>query len=176
MINKKVQDSKIGKFSLLPRKKFGQEEIVGFVVIVVIVSVILLILLWFLLNNKNQSGTGSYEIENFIQATLQYTTDCESYTDFLSVQNLIVSCDNKDKCLDERDTCIVLNQTLENIMDKSWNVGEQSAIKGYKLDITSAEQEKLMLEKGNETTNSKGGFQDFSVNGNDYKVALNIYS
>lgn len=155
--------------------KKAQEEIVGFVVIVVIVSVALLILLWFLLSKPSTATVESFEVQSFIQTTLQYTTDCESFTDSLSVQDLIIACNGEEKCLDERDSCIVLNDTLTNIIESSWNVSEQSAVKGYKLGISIDDQEKLLLQKGNQTTNYKGDFQDFAREGSDYKVSLNIY-
>jgi hypothetical protein len=155
--------------------KRGQEEIVGFVVIIVIVSVAMLILLWFMLNNKSEAAVASFEIESFIQTALQYTTSCESQVDFLSVQDLIIGCEEGGKCLDERDDCVVLNETLTNIIENSWAVSEQSAVKGFKLNIYTDEKEKLQIKKGNETTDYKGAFQDFARAGSDYKVSLNIY-
>lgn len=155
--------------------KKGQEEIVGFVVIIVIVAVIMLVLLWFLLNNPSESAVESFEIESFIQTTMQYTTDCESYTDVLSVQELIIACEDGEKCLDETDSCVALNETLAEIAENSWIVSEQSAVKGYKLNVEIDGEEKLQIQEGNETTNYRGAFQDFARAGVDYKVSLNVY-
>jgi hypothetical protein len=155
--------------------KEGQEEIVGFVVIIVIVAVIMIILLWFMLVNPNQTAVENFEVESFIQSALQYTTSCESQIEFLSVQDLIIACEESDKCLDGKDSCIALNETLATMMDNSWIVSEQSAIKGYKLNTYTDNKETLMLKKGNETTNYKGAFQDFARAGSDYKISLNVY-
>jgi len=155
--------------------KKGQEEIVGFVVIIVIVAIAMVILLWFLLNSPNEDAVQNFEVESFIQTAMQYTTDCEDYVEFLSLQDLVIACEKGEKCLDERESCVVLNETLTNIIENSWKVSEESAIKGYKLNIFVNDLEKTELKKGNETTNYKGAFQDFARSGTDYKVSLNIY-
>jgi hypothetical protein len=175
MIKKKTWNQKIENFSLLSRK-LGQEEMVGFAVIIVIVSVIALILLGFLLKGTEKKAVENYEIESFIQSSLQYTSDCESYLGFLPVQELIISCEANNKCLDERDSCEVLKATMNNLITKSWDIGEKSAVKGYKWKIIVNEQEKSILQGGNETVNYIGGFQDFSRRSNNYEVFLNIYS
>ena len=160
--------------SLFNSKK-AQEEIVGFVVILVIVSVIILVLLWFLLNNPSEAAVESFEIESFIQTALQYTTDCEGNLEFLPIEELIISCENKEKCLDKKDSCFVLEETFKKIIDSSWIVNNQSAIKGYKLNVYVNEGKKLVIHKGNETTNYKGALQDFARSGDDYVVSLNVY-
>ncbi len=157
-------------------KKKGQEEMVGFVVIVVIISVVLLVLLGFLLRSSNKSTVESYEVENFIQAALQYTTNCENQLEFLSLQNLIVACENTEKCLNEENSCEILNETLKGIIKTGWNVNEQSPIKGYKLNIRVEGEERLSLKEGNETKNYKGAFEDFAKEGKNYEISLNIYS
>ena len=162
------------KFLGLHKNK-GQEEIVGFVVIVVMVAVVMIVLLWFLLNSPDESAIENFEVESFIQATLQYTTDCESQVEFLSLQGLIISCNEEGKCLDERNSCVALNETLREVIESSWSVSEQSAIKGYKLTIYVDDLDILETQKGNETTNYKGAFQDFARSGKDYTISLNIY-
>ena len=156
-------------------RKRGQEEMVGFVVIVVIVSVVLLVLLGFLLRSPDKSAVESYEVESFIQASLQYTSECENQIEFLSIQDLIVACERGEKCLDERDSCEILNESLKGIIGKTWNVGEGSAVKGYKFTIRIEEEEKWVLKEGNETGNYKGAFQDFAKRGNSYEVSLDVY-
>jgi len=153
----------------------GQEEIVGFVVIVAIVSVALLILLGFWLRSSNEEALESYEVENFIQSALQYTTDCEDYMEFLSVQELIIACEEERICLNDRDSCELLEDTLTNLIEKGWIINEQSVIKGYQFKIMVEEQEKLFLQEGNETGNYKGSFQDFAKQGVNYEVSFNIY-
>ena len=177
--NRSTPDSARLSLPLLPRNRSAQEEMVGFVVIVVIVSIALLILLGFLLRSSGKSAVESFEIENFIQSVMQYTTDCEDYTEFLSVQSLITACDEGGTCLNGKDSCEVLNETITGLIEKGWNVNEQSAVRGYKFNIMIEEDEGflplLSLQKGNETRNYKGAFQDFAKKGIDYEVSLNIY-
>ena len=175
MINKKGQKQKIGNFFHLSNKA-GQEEMIGFAVIIVIVAVGLLILLSFLIRSPSKGTTENYQVESFIQSALQYTSDCENEIEFLSVQKLIIACNNGKKCLDERDSCDVLNVTMTNLVEKGWNVGNQSAVKGYNLKVIADNQQKLMIKEGNETRNSKGGLQDFAQSGSNYEVSLNIYN
>ena len=156
-------------------KRGGQEEIVGFALIIIIVSVILLVFLSFSLRNSQKMEIQSYEVEGFIQAFLQHTSDCEDAFGPLSVQKLIFSCDNKEICLDDRSTCEVINFTLKEICENSWKVGENTPIKGYELRIISAETEILLLEEGNVTQNYKGGSQLFAKRGKDYDVSFKVY-
>ena len=157
-------------------KKKGQEEIVGFVVIVIIVSVILLILLWLMLRTPNTSSVENYEVESFIQASLQYTSNCESDVGFLDVQDLIVACEQKDNCLDERDSCLALNETLRDLIKTGWNVGTQSPIKGYQFSVMSGKQGIFLLQDGNITRDYKGALQNFARGSESYDVTLNVYS
>jgi len=154
----------------------GQEEMVGFAVIVVIVGVILLVVLGFLLNNSKEEIVESYEIESFIQSTLQFTTDCENEIGFLSLQNLVIACDKGTNCINGGESCKILNSTLKNLIESGWQVGEESAIKGYNLKVIINNQTKLEIKEGNETKNYKSGFQGFARSGSNYEVSLDIYS
>jgi len=158
------------------KNKLGQEEMVGFAVIVVIVGVILLIFLAFLLNSSDEEVVESYEIESFIQSALQFTTDCENEIRFLSVQDLVVSCNKKENCLDGRNSCKVLNSTLISLTENGWQAGNGSAIKGYNLKVIVDETVNLEIKEGNETSNYKSGFQGFAKSGSNYEVSLDIYS
>jgi hypothetical protein len=157
------------------KNKKGQEEMVGFVVIIIIVAVVLLVLLSFLLKSPDKNAVESYEVESFIQAVLQYTSDCENQIEFLSVQDLIVSCARGERCLDERESCEILNETLQKVIDEAWNVNEQSAVKGYKFSVKIEGEEILLFKEGNETRNYKGAFQDFAKRGSDYEISMNVY-
>lgn len=157
------------------KSKHGQEEIVGFVLIVVIVAVALLILLWFLLRAPGASAVESYQVESFIQASLQYTSSCENDVEFLPLDDLIVSCEHGNSCLDGTDSCEVLNNTLKDIMKSGWNVNNESAVKGYRISIMADGQESLVLSLGNATANYKGAFQDFAKSGENYEVSMKVY-
>jgi len=158
------------------KTKKGQEEMVGFVVIVILVSVILLVLLGFLLKSNPNEAVNSYEVESFIQASLQYTTGCENQLEFLSIKNLIVSCKEGETCLDEKNSCDVLNETLKGIIENAWNVKEGSAVKGYKLEVKVNGEGQFAIKKGNETRNYRGSWEDFAVGSDNYEVLLNVYS
>ncbi len=157
------------------KNKRGQEEMVGFIVIVVIVSVVMLVLLGFLLRSPSTSAVQNYEVESFIQAGLQYTSSCENQIEFLPVQDLIVSCEGGETCLDGEDSCKVLNETLKNIVESGWNVKEGSAVKGYEVGIMVEKTGIFSLQKGNQTSNYKGAFQNFAKRGKSYEIYLNVY-
>ncbi len=143
------------------RKRRAQEEMIGFVLIVIIVAVILLILLAFSIKNSKKNAVESYEASNFIQAVLQYTTDCRSYNDleYFSIKKLISECEDGELCLDERKTCEVLEESLTEIVKKSWIVVEGSPIKAYDLQILSKGDLVINLTEGEKTKNAKGSMQ-----------------
>jgi len=155
--------------------KKGQEEIVGFGLIIIIVSVILLIFLSISLRSSNNLEIESYEVEGFIQAILQHTSDCEDASGALTVQDLIFSCNREEICQDERDTCEVLNGLLTEICENSWTIGTEAPIKGYELEIFAERAELLLIQEGNITQNYKGAVQDFVKRGADYEVSFNVY-
>ncbi len=174
--NKTTPDLASKSLTLTPRNRSGQEEMVGFALIAIIVSVGLLILLSFLIKSPTKGTTESYQIDSFIQASLQYTTDCENEIQFLNLQDLIISCNSGESCIDGRASCDVLNSTFAGIVENSWNAGNQSAIKGYELKVSADGQDKLTIDKGNKTAEYQGGFQDFARSGQDYEVSLTVYS
>ena len=154
--NKCGQDKKSKIFSL-PFKK-GQEEMVGFALIIIIVAVIILIFISLTLTKPKAEEIESYEVESFIQALLQYTTDCEYNYEYLSVEKLISRCKTSNKCLDERDTCSVLNEIIDNILNQAWKI-ENRPPEGYNFTIMSGEDAIISLSKGNQTGNYKGAVQ-----------------
>ena len=132
-------------------------------------------MLSFLIRSPNKGATESYQVESFIQASLQYTSNCSNEIEFLSVQNLIIACEGEEKCLDGKNTCDILNSTIRGLINSGWSVGNQSVVKGYTFMI-STEGKNQTIKKGNQTSNSKGGFQDFSRSGRNYEVSLEIYN
>lgn len=156
-------------------KKNAQEEMVGFALIVIIIAVILIIFLGFSLRKPQKEAVEDYEVNSFIQAVLQYTTDCRDNLEYLSVQKLIFNCNNEEICLDERDTCEVLNSTLNEIIKESWKIEGDRPVKGYELSILSNKKEILMLKEGNITQSYKGSMQDFSRSGNSVEIYFTTY-
>jgi hypothetical protein len=171
--NKKAQEQKCKILAAMPKK--AQEEMVGFALIIIVVAVIILVFLGFPLKSTNNTETQSYEVESFLQAVLQYTTDCEDYTGYLSIQKLVIKCDRNQTCLDERNSCDALNSTLDQLTKESWKIEGDRPIKGYSLNITSNEEEILSISKGNVTRNSKMATQDFT-SGKSILLTFTAYS
>ena len=155
------------------KNKLGQEEIVGFAVIIIIVAVILLIFLSFYLRSSNEVEIQSYEASDFIQSVLQYTSDCENGGEFLSVQDLIL--EQEEECSNGKTAGKVLNETLVEICESSWKVGEDTPVKGYEMRINENDESIFMLNVGNVTQNYRNGFQDFARRGSDYTVFFKVY-
>ena len=152
---------------MIKRIKKAQEEMVGFALIVIIVAVILIVFLLFSLRSSQQEAVESYEVESFINALLQYTSDCaETYEpNYVKVQKLIFNCRDNEVCLDGRDACDALEFTLNGIIEESWPVGEGWPVLGYVLNITSDNDKMIELEKGEITNNYEGSAEYFTSEG-----------
>ena len=153
------------------QNKLGQEEMIGFALIIILVSVILLVFLAFSLSKPKTEATESYEVNSFLQSTLQYTTACQTSRGLNSIQDLVFECGLKEKCSNDEDTCKILNETLTDILKESWPTGEDRPNKGYELIINAGEEIILNIQEGNITKNCKGSSQilaksrkEFSIN------------
>jgi hypothetical protein len=168
---------KFGKSINIICNKKAQEEIVGFAMIIIIVSVVLLVFLSISLKNNERETVQNYEIESFIQALLQHTSECRKSDniEYLSIQRLIFSCNSKEKCLDGKDSCEVLEKTLKEIFDEYWRFGDERPIKGRKMEIFSEGKELLLIQEGNVTSNSKGAVQEFFRSGSEVVINFEIY-
>lgn len=116
-------------------KKRGQEEIVGFVLIIVLVAVVFLIFLGFSIRQVPSTTTESIDVSQFLESSMEYTTSCVTsfYPDYRKLGELFKECLSNTKCLDERETCDVLNETLSEIIENSWLIGEDRPLKGYEF-------------------------------------------
>lgn len=159
------------------KNKKAQEEMIGFGLIVVIIMIILMVFLSFSLKNNVKQGVESYEVEGFIQATLQYNTDCaKNYeSNFLSIKDLIIRCERNEKCLDERYACSALNSTLKGIAQENWQIGENWPVKGYEFVILSDSVGLISFVEGNLTNNYKGASQDYISGGRKIEVFFTAY-
>lgn len=156
-------------------EKSGQEEMVGFALIVIIVAVILLVIIGFSLNKGGKKeAVQSYEADSFIQSVLQYTSNC-SVNGYLSTRDLISNCNSNELCDDNEKTCDVLNSSLKDIVNKSWDIGKESPYKGYELIINAETQIVLNITKGNLTNSYKGGFESFAKRGDTYEINFRVY-
>jgi len=153
----------------------AQEEIVGFALIIIIVAVVILFLLSFSLKNSEKESVESYEVDSFIQAALQYTSQCEINARNQSVQDLIFDCVDNEVCSNEMDSCEVLNSTLRGIVGESWKTSQNTPTKGYELVVKGNNNEILMLKEGNATNNYKGGLQSLTKSSDSIEISLNVY-
>jgi hypothetical protein len=154
----------------MKNNKLGQEEMVGFALIIIIVAIIILVFIALTLTRPQGEEVESYEVESFLQALLQHTTDCEDNLEHLSIEKLVFRCNTGGRCLDERDTCEVLNKDIKEIISNSW--GEQ----GYELSITSEQEVILEIKQGNITSSYKGAIQSFFRSGEPMQISFRVYS
>lgn len=153
--------------------KRAQHEIVGFILIVVIVVVIGLFLLVFYLRQEPVEQK-SLDIQNFLQASMDYTTDCAISFEpqYETLQDLIKSSYRNQKCLNDKMAIDVLNETLTQILEQSWQASPERPVNSYSLIIYYDEpsesesageglkDEILSIQKGN-CTGAKTGAQEF---------------
>jgi len=144
---------------ILPKSKRSQEEMVGFALIIIIVAVIVLVFITLGLRSKAVEETKSSEIYNFLQSSLTYTSRCatEYVPDYSTVERLIDDCYSGEICvnLNEENACLVLKDTLENMLEANWLVGEASDVKGYSYEIYVQETNLVNITKGIITRNYK---------------------
>jgi len=126
--------------------KKAQHEMVGFVLIIVIVVIIGLILLVFYLKQPSIE-TKSLNVQNFLQASMSYTTSCYLSIEPLDLQELIKSCYKNERCSNEEMACEVLNKTLSELVHESWLVSSEKPENAYVMDIYHAEDEEVEYEK-----------------------------
>ncbi len=136
----------------------SQEEMIGFVLIIVLVAVIALVFLAISLRKPAETQLESKDIRDFLHSSLIYTTSCKKSPEITyNLQDLIKACGNNDKCLDEKDSCSVLNDTIFNLIESSWQVGEEARYKGYDFKIFNEDSVLISLSKGNSTKTKTGG-------------------
>ena len=158
------------------QNKLGQEEMIGFALIIILVSVILLVFLAFSLSKPKTEATESYEVNSFLQSTLQYTTACQTSRGLNSIQDLVFECDLKERCSNEEDTCKILNETLTDILKESWPTGEDRPNKGYELIINSGEEIILNIQEGNLTRDCKSSFQPLPKSRKEFSINFEVCS
>jgi hypothetical protein len=156
------------------KNKKAQEEMIGFAVIIIIVAVILLIFLAIFIRKPQKDSVESYEVQSFLQAMLQYTTNCSNTLEKINLQRVIFACYSNEMCLNGESACKILNNTLIGIVESSWKK-EKGPILGYELEITREDLPFLEIKGGNESSLSRGGVEYFSRSGNSFEVKLEVY-
>lgn len=163
---------------MFKKNKKGQEEMVGFALIVVLVTVILVILLAIMFHKTQNAGQiESYQVESFISAVLLYSSECSTTKQrHLPIRGLIGECLRGGSCLDTRDSCDVLNETISNIVEESWKTENRPA-KGYRFTIGEEGSEPKVFSSGNTTTkNSRFSSQMLYIGSRTVSVNLEIWS
>jgi hypothetical protein len=147
---------------IIPKTKKGQHEILGFVLIVVIVSVIGVIFLTITFGKTTQTQYDSLEISNLLESSMHYTTDCavNFVPQYRDGQDLIKSCYNEQignylNCLDGRNVCDALEETMKELIKDTLDVSEEAPNKAFKLriyfsplDQEDSNEEILKLDSG----------------------------
>lgn len=137
------------------QSKKGQEEFVGFAIIMVIVMIIIAFFVVFTMQGNNSFQIDqSYQIDSFVQSALQFTTNCSSSYGNISVSNLVSKCESGDVC-GEESSCKLLNSTLKDLLNASWNVKNGSIVKGYEFNVVINGQGLLDIKAGTKTSSYK---------------------
>jgi len=138
--------------------KKGQEEMVGFVLIVVIVAVIFLVFLGIALRQAgNTPARESVDITQFLESTMRYTTGCAiNYVPaYATIGDLIKKCyeNGESSCVSGENVCSDLKDELNGLIGASWNIGSESANKGYEFkvvyDNNVTKQDIVLISGGN---------------------------
>ncbi|HLC77546.1 MAG TPA: hypothetical protein VJH92_00285 [Candidatus Nanoarchaeia archaeon] len=162
---------------MIKRNRLGQEEIIGFALIVGIVFIILLVFLAVYLRKPYERSLENYQVQSFIDSVLEYTSECQGFVkSYLSVEDLIFECYDKEQCLNGKDSCEVLGTTIDGILKESWLISEDSQYNGYAFNITSNGREVASSVKGNKTDSYLGDVDSFTRKGEDIEISLIVYT
>jgi len=126
-------------------KKKAQEEMVGLVVIMLIVAVISLIFLGiFLRKGPSNEKLSSVEISQFLSSSMEYTTTCSlnSGYSYLDLSDLFDEC-NKGSLCSSGNACDILEQTMTEVIESSWNFSPDSPQKSYYFQALLEDQASL---------------------------------
>jgi hypothetical protein len=136
------------------RNRKGQEEMVGFVVIVVLVAVVFLVFLGLFVSKGVGNDQDSREIIGFLESLNQYTSDCAISFEpaFEDIGSLVQECYEGSLCLNGKSACDVLNGTVREVLDSSWNIGPEDYHKAYVFkvyfDDNSTKEDIMEVSKG----------------------------
>jgi len=162
------------------KSRRAQNEIVGFVIIVVIVIIIGLFFLVYYLR-QDPVKIESKNVDNFLKASLSYTTECKVYIEPLNMQRLIKRCYDGGYCKDT-GSCEILNETFSELLEQAWRIEDEQTVNYYHLNIYYREGDGedvinepiLGIGKGN-CTGSESGAEEFFKHGQgNIFVTLNI--
>ena len=162
--------------------KRSQHEAMGFVIIVALVIIVGVIFLGIKMNQNNtpQQYKDS-NLMNFLTASSKYTSICFENHEPLTLNDLKEKCYNAQKCSSENgdvNSCILLNDTYSEMLNKSWQIYADSPIRYYELKInyrstcndsnTANPASELKISAGNSSqcsTGMKTGQESFPISG-----------
>ena len=124
--------------NLTSMDKRGQEEIMGFVLIVVLLVIVGVVFLGIRLRNPEPVQRESGLIYGFIESAMEQTTDCKisEAGNFMALDSLIRECHSYNNvCISGYDSCEVVENTLKDILNSTWQVGPDYPFKGYEIKI-----------------------------------------
>jgi len=173
LTSRKGQEEKPKFFMTVPSKK-AQEEIMGFGIILVLIAVILVIFLG-LSRGSDDSQDNSFEVDSFLGSILSVSTECEQNGNFVSLNELFFDCSSSQRCDNNLDSCEVLYDTVEEIMEVSWDVGENSSVKGYSFEAYNDRGSMINLAEGIDSGYYNGASRDFAKTGEKISIYLKIF-
>ncbi|MFA5019531.1 MAG: hypothetical protein WC533_00350 [Candidatus Pacearchaeota archaeon] len=125
------------------KKIKAQEEMVGFVLIVVLVAIVGIVLLGIYLRKPNSTTIQeSNELSAFLTGIKPVTTGCERLGSFQTIESLVDLCYRRQSCENGEDTCKYLENTIKEILNNSFDVGEESYRRYYEMKLYTGSEEK----------------------------------
>jgi hypothetical protein len=137
---------------------------IGFALILVIVTILIFVFMSVSKDKGDDAEINDYEPNSFIQALLFHTTGCQSGSGvdmYATIEKAMRYCVEDKKCINDVDPCEELESELTQIMDISWNVGEDLKDKGYSLSLVYGDDELYNFTEGITTANSMYAIQKF---------------
>lgn len=162
---------------MVNKKRKAQEEMVGFVLIIVLVAVIALVFLAISVR-KPVEIQESADIENFLQASLLFTTSCQASPEITyDLKDLIKACYKNERCLDGEEACNALNKTSFGLVEAGFDISEEAKYKGYIFKIYDEGNNIIVyLTKGNQTATKTEGETYIRAEGQKLYARMQLFS
>ena len=164
---------------MLNKNKQAQSEAVGFVIIILIVVIAGVIFLGIFLRNSKPISTESFEIANFLSASLSYTTLCykDSPGDYKTLGDLADYCSSGVRltCPTNKTACSVLNETYSDMLSKFKPAGTLSY---YQLSLSYNNSETqhtfMTIESGTRTSCTSRISGNSQIEAQDGKIIVDL--
>ncbi len=144
---------------------------VGFVMVVAVVAVIFLVFLGIMLRKPGatEDRTEVSEVSLFLDAMLEYTTECKVSGTKLNFKDAIIEASETDICSAGVSGSLkdYLEQLARNITENSWNPGPGRPYQGYKIKALSEATGIINIEE----FGISPGVTSPSPSSREYKVA-----